>query len=172
MASRFGVGASRRAEIQIKNLLMSASLALLTNVGASAETLRGRVVGVADGDTITVLDADHHQHKIRLSGIDAREKAQPFGQRSKESMSTWVFGKDVEVRWNKRDRYQRIIAAAAFTTSPAAHALQRQHETHPVVDIADGDRAAHLGHVGLSNEKSLASVAVGAPLERRMGVGL
>ena len=118
--SRFGVSASRRAAIKIKNLLMSVLLALLTNVSASAEPLRGRVVGVADGDTITVLDVNREQHKIRLSGIDAPEKkAQPFGQRSKESMSTWVFGRDVEVRWTKRDRYKRIIAAAAFTTSPA-----------------------------------------------------
>jgi hypothetical protein len=65
--------------------------------------------GVADGDTITVLDADRQQHKIRLQGIDAPEKAQPFGQRSKESMSTLVFGKDVRVEWEKRDKYKRIV---------------------------------------------------------------
>ena len=64
---------------------------------------------MAEGDTITVLDANREQHKIRLGGIDAPEKAQPFGQRSKESMSTLVFGKEVDVQWNKRDRYQRIV---------------------------------------------------------------
>ena len=64
---------------------------------AHADTLTGRVVGVADGDTITVLDADRQQHKIRLGGIDAPEKAQPFGQRSKENLSRMVFGKDVRV---------------------------------------------------------------------------
>ena len=46
---------------------------------ANAETVSGRVVGVADGDTITVLDADKVQHKIRLDGIDAPEKKQAFG---------------------------------------------------------------------------------------------
>lgn len=40
----------------------------------------GVVVGVADGDTVTVLDADKTQHKVRVAGIDAPEKAQPFGQ--------------------------------------------------------------------------------------------
>lgn len=76
---------------------------------AMAETLLGRVVGVSDGDTITVLDASNAQHKIRLSGIDAPEKAQPFGQRAKESLSRLVFQKEVEVAWNKRDRYGRIL---------------------------------------------------------------
>jgi endonuclease YncB( thermonuclease family) len=76
---------------------------------AMAETLLGRVVGVSDGDTITVLDASNAQHKIRLAGIDAPEKAQPFGQRSKESLSRLVFQKEVEIAWSKRDRYGRIL---------------------------------------------------------------
>lgn len=74
-----------------------------------ADTLTGRVIGVADGDTITVLDADNQQHKIRLGGIDAPEKAQPFGQKSKENLSRLVFNKNVRVDWTKRDRYQRIV---------------------------------------------------------------
>jgi len=76
---------------------------------AWSDTLSGRVVGVADGDTVTVLDANYQQHKIRLSGIDTPEKAQPFGQRAKESMSALVFGKEVDVQWDKRDRYKRIV---------------------------------------------------------------
>ena len=76
---------------------------------ANAETLDGRVVSVADGDTVTVLDASNRQHKIRLRGIDAPEKAQPFGQRSKQSLSRMVFGKDVRVDWDKRDKYKRIV---------------------------------------------------------------
>lgn len=66
--------------------------------------LVGYVVGVADGDTITVLDAERQQHKIRLMGIDAPEKAQAFGDRSKTNLSRLVFNKDVRVEWNKRDR--------------------------------------------------------------------
>ena len=78
---------------------------VLAACSASAETISGRVVGVTDCDTITVLDRDKTQHKIRVAGIDAPEKAQPFGQRSKASMSTLVFGKEVEVVAGKRDRY-------------------------------------------------------------------
>jgi endonuclease YncB( thermonuclease family) len=84
---------SKRAEIHIRNLVLPAML--MVSIGASAETLTGTVVGVADGDTITVLDANREQHKIRLAGIDAPEKAQPFGQRSKENLSRLVFDKDV-----------------------------------------------------------------------------
>ncbi len=76
---------------------------------ANAETITGRVVGVADGDTITVLDANKVQHKIRLSGIDAPEKKQPFGNRSKESLSELAFDRTVNVETSKRDRYGRQI---------------------------------------------------------------
>lgn len=76
---------------------------------AFAATIEGRVVGVADGDTVTVLDADKTQHKIRLSGIDAPEKNQAFGNRSKESLSELVFAKTVTVDTEKTDRYRRKV---------------------------------------------------------------
>jgi endonuclease YncB( thermonuclease family) len=84
-------------------------LLLALACAAHAETVTGRVVGVADGDTITVLDADKVQHKIRLAGIDAPEKKQAFGNRSKESLSDMVFDKTVNVETEKRDRYGRQI---------------------------------------------------------------
>jgi endonuclease YncB( thermonuclease family) len=86
-----------------------APLILLASLVVHAEALTGTVVAVADGDTITVLDANREQHKIRLSGIDAPEKAQPFGQRSKENLSRLVFDRDVRVEWEKRDKYKRIV---------------------------------------------------------------
>jgi len=82
---------------------------VITNYSAFAETLRGKVVGVSDGDTITLLDATNTQHKIRVTGIDAPEKAQAFGQASKKSLSDLVFSRNVEIFWEKRDRYQRIL---------------------------------------------------------------
>lgn len=74
-----------------------------------AQPVTGRVVSIADGDTITVLDANRQQHKIRLMGIDAPEKAQPFGQKSKASLSAMVFNRDVEVIGSKKDRYGRTV---------------------------------------------------------------
>src|SRR5687768_7171795 len=74
-----------------------------------AEILAGRVVKIADGDTLTVLDASKQQHKIRLTGIDAPERKQAFGTVSKQHLAELVFGKVVDVEWHKRDRYQRIL---------------------------------------------------------------
>ena len=76
---------------------------------AWAATLEGHVVGVAEGDTITILDATKAQYKIRLAGIDAPEKRQPFGNVSKQSLSDMVFGKQVVVDYQKLDRYDRVV---------------------------------------------------------------
>lgn len=83
-------------------------LALTFNI-AYAATITGRVVAVADGDTITVLDNTNTQHKIRLAGIDAPEKKQAFGNVSKKSLSDLVYGKQVDVDWQKQDRYGRTV---------------------------------------------------------------
>lgn len=82
---------------------------LLFSTGLVAETLTGKVVKVADGDTITVLDSNKVQHRIRLIAIDAPESKQAFGQKSKAHLSAMVFGKTVKVEWTKKDRYKRIL---------------------------------------------------------------
>ena len=69
----------------------------------------GRVVGVQDGDTITVLDSSNANHRIRLLGIDAPEKGQPFGSRSGENLSEAIFNRVVTIEWSKHDRYGRIV---------------------------------------------------------------
>ncbi|OLP04665.1 thermonuclease family protein [Rhodoferax antarcticus] len=63
----------------------------------------------ANAETITVLDADKVQHKIRLADIDAPEKNQAFGNRSKESLSALAFDKTVNVETSKRDRYGQQV---------------------------------------------------------------
>lgn len=71
--------------------------------------ISGRVIGVSDGDTLTVLDVDQVQHKVRLAGIDAPEKKQAFGQKSKEALSDCAYGQQVEVQGSKLDRHGRLI---------------------------------------------------------------
>jgi endonuclease YncB( thermonuclease family) len=71
--------------------------------------ISGKVVVVTDGDTIKVLDANGKLHKIRLSGIDAPEKGQPFGKASREHLASLVAGKSVRVESSKTDRYGRVL---------------------------------------------------------------
>jgi endonuclease YncB( thermonuclease family) len=66
------------------------------------------VVKIADGDTMTILDESNRQHKVRLVGIDASERKQPFGTISRQYLPAF-FGKTVAVKWQKRDRYQSIL---------------------------------------------------------------
>ena len=74
-----------------------------------AKTLEGLVVGVADGDTITVLDQQKNTYKIRLQGIDAPEKKQAFGEKSKQSLHGLVHSKQVRIEYDKEDKYGRIV---------------------------------------------------------------
>ena len=62
---------------------------------ALAYEITGKVVGVADGDTLTILDATNAQHKIRLADIDAPESGQPYGNRAKQRLRALVAGKSV-----------------------------------------------------------------------------
>ena len=81
---------------------------LLSNI-VNAKTIEGLVVGVADGDTITVLDQQKNTYKIRLQGIDAPEKKQAFGEKSKQSLHDLVHGKQVRIEYDKEDKYGRIV---------------------------------------------------------------
>lgn len=101
----------RIENMQTMRGLLCAGLASCVFFASSAwcETIRGKVVAIADGDTITVLDAQRVQHKIRLAGIDAPEKKQAFGQRAKQHISALVFSRVVDVEAEKKDRYKRTV---------------------------------------------------------------
>lgn len=82
---------------------------LIAVTGKTFADVIGRVMSVTDGDTIKVLDSHKVQHKIRLTGIDAPEKNQPYGKASREHLAALVAGKLVRVESNKNDRYGRIL---------------------------------------------------------------
>lgn len=74
-----------------------------------ADTLLGKVVAVADGDTITVVDENGITQSVRLAGIDAPEKDQSFGLESRQSLMAICLGRQVAVQLHKRDRYGRLV---------------------------------------------------------------
>jgi endonuclease YncB( thermonuclease family) len=106
-----GTLASHRiAGMEIRSRLFPWLLALaLFLLPATAAAWSGKVVGVIDGDSITVLH-DGSQEQIRLYGIDCPEKRQEFGNRAKQLTSSLVFGKLVEVEPMTVDRYGRTVA--------------------------------------------------------------
>jgi endonuclease YncB( thermonuclease family) len=126
---------------------------------ASANVIQGRVVDVSDGDTVTVVDANSTQYKIRLTGIDAPEKAQAYGQKAKESLSDLVFGKLVEVEWSKQDRYGRIVGKIKLNgvdinleqikRGMAWHYKQYQKEQSPEDRVAYAQSESHARDQGV-----------------------
>lgn len=81
---------------------------------AQGGELRGRVVAFMDGDTLAVLDAGRQEHRIRLAEIDAPEKGQPFGQRSKQSLSGLCFGREAVIEDRGHDRYAADLTLYAI----------------------------------------------------------
>lgn len=135
-------------------LFLAAALAFA--LPTSAEVLLGKVVHVADGDTVTVLDAQRVQHRVRVAGIDAPEKGQAFGQRSKENLTQLVAGRQAEVIFSKHDRYGRIVGKvlvapdACAGTCPRVDAGLSQieagmawHYKQYAAEQAPGDRAGY-----------------------------
>jgi endonuclease YncB( thermonuclease family) len=80
-----------------------------TITSVQAETIQGKVVHIADGDTLTVLTSSNQQVKIRLAGIDTPEKAQPFGNKAKQALATLAFQNYVTVDVETKDRYGRSV---------------------------------------------------------------
>ena len=118
-------------------------------------TLKGRVVGISDGDTFTLLTADHVSYKIRLHGIDAPEKKQDFGNRSKQMLSNLIAGKDVIVQDRGKDRYGRTIGMVMLNELNINEEMLRQgmawhflkYDKNPRWSELEG--AAREAHIGL-----------------------
>ena len=89
-------------------LVVLVALAVMPGAGLHAETITGRVVGVADGDTLT-LDSAGRRVVVRLSGIDAPERGQPFGRKSGATLRALALHQAASVETHKQDRYGRQV---------------------------------------------------------------
>ena len=127
---------------------LAAFAVILAATTAHAGELRGRVVAVADGDTLTILDASRQQHRIRLAEIDAPEKRQPFGQRSKQSLSDLCYGRDAAIENDGRDPNGRTIGHdtnAEQVRRGMAWVFDRYATERSLYAIQDEARAARRG---------------------------
>jgi len=96
-------------------LTLAVFVSLPNSSFAETRTIEGIVVKVADGDTITVLDSNKEQHRVRIAGIDAPEKGQAFGNKSGKRLGELVARNEVRVEFNKHDRYGRIVGKVLVT---------------------------------------------------------
>jgi endonuclease YncB( thermonuclease family) len=92
----------------MKQVLIALCLSLIP-LAVWADSLQGKVIKVADGDTVTIVDDRGKKHRIRLAGIDAPEKDQPYGDVSTQGLAELVSDKTVTIEYNKLDRYKRIV---------------------------------------------------------------
>jgi endonuclease YncB( thermonuclease family) len=84
-------------------------LGLLISTGAGAAEFYGKIVAVGDGDTLTVIDLADRRHKVRLSGIDAPERQQAYGDHARAHLAALAHGRHALVVWEKQDRYGRFV---------------------------------------------------------------
>lgn len=119
----------------------------------NAVSFTGRVVGVTDGDTITVLVDGVRQVNVRLAEIDAPERAQPWGNRSKQALSDLVFGRSISVLQTDVDRWGRIIGQVRVDGLDVNYQM-----------IASGDAWAFRHYL---SDQTLIEVEAGAKREGR-----
>ena len=136
-------------------LVVPVAIALIAAVqSASAERIAGRVVGVADGDTLTVLADGKRQVRVRLGGIDAPERRQPYGTRARQGLSALAFGRAVQVEVEDTDRYGRPVGRvrvggrdvnAEMVRRGAAWVYVRHNRDPALVPLEAEARAARRG---------------------------
>ncbi len=115
----------------MKNIVVTLLLALVC-CSCGAQTLWLKVVGISDGDTFKALTADNQEITVRINGIDAPEKGQPFGKAAKQALSDLIFGQQVKVEILSTDRWRRKISRvyASAGTDVAAEMLKKGMAWH------------------------------------------
>jgi endonuclease YncB( thermonuclease family) len=136
------------------NQLVALLFTLFLAASPAFADVLGRVVSVHDGDTLTVL-IDHRQVRVRLTEIDAPELGQPFGKRSRQSLSELCFGKTAALDVRGRDRYKRTLAHVTCAGTDAnAEQVRRGYAWtfvryarpgSPLLALESEARAAHRG---------------------------
>jgi micrococcal nuclease len=128
---------------------------LLTCVLMTAPgNLEGKVVRIADGDTITVL-VDRKQVKVRLSAIDPPERGQDFSQRSRQALADLVFGKEVRIETHGKDRYGRVIGDVVVDGKSVNGIMVRQGWAWNFVKYSKSPRLSDLEREARAERRAL-----------------
>lgn len=142
------------ADHAFKGALLAAFLSLALIACTQDRDFEGRVVGVTDGDTVTVL-AGREQIRVRIGEIDAPERGQPYANRSQQLLSSLVFGKDVLVRYQDTDQYGRIVGRLYVGDIDVSAALVREGAAWVYADYLRDKRLLALEQDARSNRRGL-----------------
>ncbi len=121
----------------------------------SVTVITGKVAGITDGDTLTLLDSDKKQIKVRLEGIDAPESHQAYGSAARQALSKHVFQKSVVVESHGLDKYGRTLGHVFVDGNWVNQELvkggfawhYREYSKSEV--LADAESQARTAHAGL-----------------------
>ena len=150
----------------MQSFALAVLLVFLSAGSPYAADLVGKAVGVSDGDTIALLTSDNRQYKIRLTGIDAPEKTQAFGQAAKRNLSALVYNKQVKADCIGSDRYKRGLCKiilngtdvnlAQIKSGHAWHYKKYQASQSPAdrATYANAEDAAKREKIGLWADRS------------------
>jgi endonuclease YncB( thermonuclease family) len=148
-----------RPAMPLRRLLLLATF--LWPLSATAVEWVGTIVGIADGDTLTLLDGGKTTHRIRIDGIDAPERTQPYGQRARQSLADLAHGRTARAECLKSDRYGRAVCRVLVDgvdvgleqvrRGLAWHNTKYAHEQSPQarVDCAQAEQQARAARSGL-----------------------
>ena len=140
--------------MKLRLVALAAAALIAAGQPAFAESITGRVVGVADGDTLTVLADGKRQVRVRLAGIDAPERRQPYGTRARQTLSALTFGRAAQVEVEDTDRYGREVGRvrvgnrdvnAEMVRRGAAWVYTRHNRDPSLVPLEAEARAARRG---------------------------
>ena len=156
------MGVKRGADARVVGALMLAAAAacpaaIAVEFGAG-DRIAGRVVGIQDGDTLTLLTGERREVRARAADIDAPESDQPFGDRAKRMLSDLAFGRDAELTVVDVDAYGRPVCRirvgrenvnAAMVRQGGAWVFTRHNRDPSLVAVEAEARAARRGLWGL-----------------------
>ncbi|TKB07459.1 thermonuclease family protein [Desulforhopalus sp. IMCC35007] len=129
---------------------------------STSYALTGKVVSIADGDTITILDLSNKQHRIRLYGIDTPEKGQPFGNAAKKHTAQLTYKKSATVNAYDTDKYGRTVGVVTVDGTNVNESLIKngyawQYRKYCKADFCDewldNEENAKSAKIGLWSDK-------------------
>ncbi len=125
------------------------------------ESFSGKVVTIADGDTIRIFNQNENkQYKIRLFGIDAPEKKQDYGKKSKDALSDLIFGKNVQITVKGIDQYKRVLGVVLLGNSEINLEMVKNghawvyRKYHKSKNYIDAENLAKSNKIGLWRQEN------------------